>query len=122
MILHDRIWGIFDSLGGRATVDEIFVALRNNLSPEEAEDLLDVHLRTAIRNAVRHADKGGLPLAASIGGTYIQRALWDEHEYRHVVRKSVGRSVENRGRARQYVGECLEVLGVDISDELAEAS
>jgi hypothetical protein len=109
-------------LGGRADDEQILDVVVNSMPRPERDAVLRGYLKTRVSYALRQRQSDGLALSQKINGTWTQRALFTEEEYRFVVTQHSKLSGAHRKIALRYVAECFEKLGVDISDEMAVAS
>jgi hypothetical protein len=110
----------WDTIGRAGTVDDVWVALLQSLPDELLRGLAEPGGKREIAEYLRQADDDGLPYAPAVDdhGTHVQGELLSIEEYRYVVR-NLGRGMRALdSRRRQWVQRCLDVHGVDISDEL----
>ena len=119
-ITHQYIRDIHSSLGGRATTEQLKIAVVSSLEPADRNHFVSVGVDTMILAAMRaKSTSDALPFAQSITGCYVQLSLMDEGEYRFIVRQKVSGSRAYMAQALKYVEHCQAHLGADISDELA---
>lgn len=119
--LHALIQRVFGELGGRADDAQVLTAVKVSMSRGERDAALDGYLLTHISQALR-VKVGELALAQKINGTWTQLSLMSVDDHRHVARAHNKLSTSHRRIAQRYVKHCLDMHGVDISDELAVAS
>jgi hypothetical protein len=112
----------WDQIGRTGTVADVWAALVGVLPAELLAGLAEPGGKREIADFLHEADDDGLPYAPAIDthGTHVQGELLSVEEFRYVVR-TLGQGMRALdARRRQWVKRCLDVHGVDISDELGD--
>lgn len=118
---HDLIWGVFEDLGGMATIADIREQCLEEgvFSPEHKRTLLHRGLDSEIRRVLKERDASGLcrsgptePLEeAETGPVWKQRVLWDFADYAFNIRGLIEQRDECWGEAIKLADECRDRFG-----------
>lgn len=102
----------FEEMGGSATAEDVAQHVVSQLPADVYRALTWAPFVGSVRGALRSTLDDGLVYAAAINGTYVARTLWDEGEYRFVIRDHMKRSRNERRLAYRYAEECRERTGL----------
>lgn len=108
----EQVQGIHKSLGGKATRQELAQAVFNKIDEDTYRDVTWSGFADLVCRAARAADRGGLSASACISGTYVQRTLWSDSEYRFVIRDHMKRAKGEQRLAWRYASECRARTGI----------
>lgn len=117
--LNEVIKRIWESMGGRGTIDEAVEHAAVSMPDHIRNYLVTEGLRKKVGAYLRSTGADGLPLAPAVDrdGMHVQLELLSVEEFRAVIVAAMQRTSANRARAYQWAARCKRVHGVWIDPE-----